>query len=517
MKEKNSRVEKTIINTAIGLIAQITNVILSFLMRTVFIYTLGIQYTGVSSVFTDILTMLSLSELGIGTAIATALYEPLKNNDEDKIQKLMKFYRRAYRIIAVTIMCIGIVLLPFLEYLITDVPEISENISIIFILYIIKTSASYLMIYKTTLLNADQKQYVIKSLETVCIIGRYIIEIICLLVFKQYMIYLIIEVVAIIIQNYIVTQRAQKEYPYAFKRTNKKLDKKEIQSLFRDIKGLSMYQISASIGNSIDNIMVSGFISTAVVGMLSNYTLIRKQLEAIIKQFFSAVIPSIGNLVAEKDIEKQYIVFNRILYFSFVLVNFCSVSLFVIFNPFIKLWLGKEYLMNIYIPFIIALDFFLYIILQAIASFRTANGLFVKGQYRPLVTTCMNIILTILFIKKMGAFGAIFATVLCRLFTQWYDPFILFKYVFKKPFKYFYVKYWCYIIIYLSGSLITFTVANLFYFENLFFDLLMKCLICIIIPNIWILIFTCKTKEFKYFKELLESKLFKNKLADLKI
>ena len=509
MKEKNSRVRKTIINTVTSFISQITNGILSFLMRTVFIYSLGIQYTGVSSVFTDILTMLSLSELGIGTAIATALYEPLKYNDKDKIQKLMKFYRIAYRFIAAITMCIGIALLPFLKYLITDVPDISENISIIFILYIIKTSTSYLMIYKTTLLNADQKQYIIKMLETICIVVRYIIEIICLLVFKQYMIYLVIEIIAIIIQNYIVTQRAHKEYPYAFKKTTKNLEKKEIKSLFRDIKGLSMYQISSSIGNSIDNIMVSSFISTTVVGMLSNYTLIRKQIENIVKQFFSAVIPSIGNLAAEKDIEKQYIIFNRILYLSFIMVNFCSVSLFVIFNPFIKLWLGKEYLLNINIPFIIALDFFLYIILQAIASFRTANGLFVKGQYRPLVTTGMNIILTIIFIKKLGVFGAILATVLCRIFTQWYDPFILFKYIFKKPFKYFYLKYWCYIILYLSGSLITFNIANLFLWENTFFDVLIKCLICIIIPNIWALIFTFKTDEFKYFKELIESKLKK--------
>lgn len=509
MKENNSRIQKTIINTSAAFISQISNVILSFLMRSVFIHTLGIQYTGVSSVFTDILTMLSLSELGIGTAIATALYEPLKNNDKDKIQKLMKFYSIAYKVIAVITLSIGIILLPFLKYLITDVPDISENISIIFILYIIKTSASYLMIYKTTLLNADQKQYIIKLLETVCIIIRYTIEIVCLLVFKKYMIYLFIEVFAIIIQNYIVTKRAEKEYPYAFKKTNKKLDKQELKSLYRDIKGLSMYQISSSIGNSIDNIMISGLISTTVVGMLSNYTLIRKQVEAIVKQFFSALVPSIGNLVAEKDIEKQYIVFNRILYFSFVLVNFCSVSMFVIFNSFINLWLGKEYLMGVNIPFIIALDFFLYIILQAIASFRTANGLFVKGQYRPLITTCMNIILTILFIKKFGVFGAIFATVLCRIFTQWYDPFILFKYIFKKPFKYFLFKYCYYIILYLFITLITFSIANLFTCKNLFFDLLIRCLICVIIPNLGVIIFTFATEEFKYFKELIKEKVSK--------
>lgn len=506
MDNKSSRTKKTIINAGASIFNRICFTLLNFALRTVFIFTLGIQYTGVSSVFTDILTMLSLSELGVGTAIATALYTPLRENDEVKIRKLMRFYKKAYRIIAVFIFVVGLLLLPFLDVLIKDAPDISENLHVIFIFYILKTSLSYLLIYKTTLLNADQKQYVVKGTETVCLVVRYAVEAIALIIFKQFMIYLVIEIVATVLQNVIVTRRADKEYPYAFEKSDERLEKTEVKGLFKDIKGLTMYKVSASIGNSIDNILVSSLISTTVVGFLSNYTLIRKQIEIMVKQVFTSLTPSVGNLAAEGDNQKQLQVFNRVFYLSFVFVNFCAVCMFILFNPFIKLWLGEKYLLSIDIAFIIAFDFFLYILLQAIASFRTANGLFVKGQYRPLVTAVLNIILSVILIKKYGIFGTIFATVICRLVTQWYDPYILYKYIYKIEFRKFYLKYLAYIGLFLSGCGLTYLVANLCVFESSLLTLIYRLGCCVIIPNVWILIWTFWTPEFKYALGMLKRK-----------
>lgn len=504
-----SRTQKTIINTVAGILNRGCNTILNFVLRTVFIITLGIQYTGVSSVFTDILTMLSLSELGISTAIATALYLPLREKNESQIRKLMTFYKNAYRMIAGFIILVGFVLLPFLDRLIRDVPDIKESIHLIFIFYIIKTAASYLLIYKTTILNADQKQYIVKGLETICTIIRYVIEIICLLIFRQFMLYLIIEVIATILQNVIVTRQAEKQYPYAFKKTDEKLNKREIQHLFKDIKGLAMYQISASVGNSIDNILVSSYISTAIVGLLSNYTMIRKQIEVLVKQFFTSVTPSIGNMVAEGNTNKQKEVFDRLFYISFGVVNFCSTSLFVLFNPFIKLWLGEDYILGNEISFIVAFDFFLYILLQAIASFRTANGLFIKGQYRPLITAVLNIFLSILLIRKYGIFGTIFATVICRLVTQWYDPYILYKYIFGESFHKFYLKYWAYILLFLSSCALTNFIANAWVVKSAFKAVAVRVVLCIIIPNVWIILWTFWTKEFHYFIDLAGTKIWR--------
>ena len=506
MKGNSSRSKKTAVNTIVGIVNKFGIAILNFVMRSVFIYTLGIQYTGVSSVFSDILTMLSLSELGISTAIATALYRPLHDKNHERIQKLMKFYKVAYRYIALFIFVVGICLVPFLDKLVTNVPDIKENIKLIFVCYIIKTAVSYLLIYKTTILNADQKQYMVVSRELICNIVRYIVEIIVLFITKNFMTYLVIEIIAMIIQNFIITRKAVKEYPYAFEKTDNKLSKEEKIGLFKNIKGLSMYQISASIGNSIDNVLISSFIGTSMAGILSSYVLIRKQIELILKQFFSAVTPSVGNLAAENNEERQFVIFNRIFYISFFVINFCAVSMFIIFNPFISIWLGQQYTLGQEIAFVIAFDSFLYILLQAIASFRNANGLFVKGQYRPLVMAVLNVILSIILIQKIGIFGTILATVICRLVTQWYDPFLLFKHVFKKSFAKFYLKYWCYIAMFFASCGITYFAANCFDIKNGILDLVYKAVCCLVLPNLLVCICTFKTAEFAYIVDTLKSK-----------
>ncbi|MDO4803446.1 MAG: polysaccharide biosynthesis C-terminal domain-containing protein [Lachnospiraceae bacterium] len=510
MASKSSRTKKTLINTSFSIASQMLTIVLSFVLRTAFIKILGNQYTGVASVFTTILTMLSLSELGFGTAVATALYQPLRENDQKKIQQLMDFYKKAYRVVALFIFVVGVALTPFLRFLIKDVPDIKESIAVIYLFYIIKTAASYLMIYKTTLLRADQKLFVVKKLEMVCQIIRYVIEVIVLLVFREYMTYLVIEVVATITQNYVITRRAEKEYPHAFEKPEEKLPREKVVSLFKDVKGLSMYKLSHTVGNSVDTMLISGFINTSSVTLLGNYSHIKGHVQKVLMQFYTAVIPSVGNLAAEKKEKKQLIVFNRLFYISFLMVNFCSVSLFVLFKPFITLWLGEEYVLGQPISFVIAFDFFLYILLQAVASFRTANGLFVKGQYRPFITAVVNVILSVILIRRYGIFGTILATVFARFLTQWYDPYLLYKYIFKDSFARFYVKYWIYIGMFVSGAFITDYVMELISTNNMFFNLIIGAAICVIIPNVWVLLLTHRTKEFAYVKGMMKGVSLKN-------
>lgn len=505
--DKESRRFKIMRNTLFGILNRIFNVILSFVLRTVFIRNLGIQYTGVSSLFTDILTVLSFVELGIGTAVSAALYTPLKENNESTIRKLMKFYRIAYRYIAIIVIVAGCSVTPFLGHLVKDVPDIKESIQVIFLLYVVRTAVSYLLIYKVTIIDADQKQYQIKNIETIFAIIRYTINIFLIFIFKEFILYLISEIILVFIQNIIISKKAEKQYPYAFVKSDERLSHNEIKKLAKDIKGLAMYKVSGTVGNSIDNILISSFIGTAMVGVVSNYTLIKGHVEQIVSQFFYSLTPSIGNLVAENDTDKQFIVFNRVYYFTFALVNFCACTYFVLINPFIKLWIGFEYTLNVMIGFIIALDFFLYMLLQAIASFRTANGIFIKGQLRPLIMAIMNIVLSIVFIQKWGVFGTIFATSLCRILTQWYDPFILFKYVFKKSYMSYYVKYWFYIFIFISGTAITYWITNTLVDVNNWGGIVIRLFICLIVPNVWVIILTFWSDEFKYYKSFFLEKI----------
>lgn len=515
MSKQTSRTQKTIINTSFSVASELLTIVLSFILRTAFIKILGNQYTGVSSVFTTILTMLSLSELGFATAIATALYKPLREKNQKLIQQLMDFYKTAYRLVALFIFVVGICLIPFLKYIIKDVPDIKENIAVIYFFYIVKTAVSYLMIYKTTLLRADQKLFVVKKLEMICQIIRYVVEIAVLVIFKQYMTYLIIEIAATILQNYVITKRAEKEYPYAFEKPAEKLPRERVVSLLKDVKGLSMYKLSGTIGNSVDTMLISGIINTSTVAIVGNYTHLKTHVQKILMQFFSAVIPSVGNLASEDNKKKQLLVFNRLFYISFLMVNFFSVSLFVLSKPFINVWLGEKYILGQHISFVISFDFFLFILLQAIASFRTANGLFVQGQYRPLVTAIVNVFFSVILIKKYGVFGTIMATIIARLTTQWYDPYLLYKHVFKEPFTRFYLKYWFYIALFVSGALITNCIAETIVMNNMVINLIVDALLCVLIPNCWVLLWTYKTKEFLYLKGMLSKVLSKKKGSGL--
>lgn len=502
--QNSSRTEKVIKNTVVSFLNRFVGIFFAFALRTAFIRILGVEYTGISSLFTSILSMLSLSELGFGTAIATALYKPLRENDKKKIQKLMHFYRTAYRCVAILILIIGIILLPYLDKIVNNVPNIKEDIRVIFILYIINTSMSYLMIYKTTLLIADQKLTIVKIWETICQVVRYVVEIVGLIIFHQYMLYLIVEAGASIIQNFILSKRAEKEYPGHFEKPEERLSKSETISLLKDVKGLSMYKISGSVANSVDDVLISSFISTVSVGYLSNYTLIRRQVQSVLNHIYTALLPSIGNYVAEKN-EGQLQLFNKLFYISFLLVNFCSASMFIIFDSFITWWLGEQYTLGYGISFVIAFDFFLYISMQVVATFRTANGLFTKGQYRPVITSLFNVAFSVLLIKRFGIMGTIFATSIARLCTQWYDPFILYKYIFKESFIKFYFRYWYYMGVFISGCFVTYLLANSLDTVHMLLNVLIRGILCVLAPNLWALIFTFKSKEFKEVKGLLNN------------
>lgn len=153
-----SRLTNTIRNTVVGFAAQLIVILLNYINRTIFIYYLGAEYLGLSGLFSNILSMLSLAELGIGVAISFSLYKPLEENDIRKTKALMNFYQLAYRIIGIVILILGLCLIPFLDVLIKDKPDI-PHFTLIYVLFLSNTVVSYFFTYKRSLLSADQKEY----------------------------------------------------------------------------------------------------------------------------------------------------------------------------------------------------------------------------------------------------------------------------------------------------------------------------------------------------------------------
>lgn len=453
----NSRTKNTLINTAFGLFVKLFNILANFAVRTVFIKYLGVEYTGVSSVFTDVLTVLSFAELGIGSAITFALYKPIENKDDRQIARIMHFYRNAYYLIALVVFSLGIILIPFLGIIITNVPNIKDDITVIYILYIINTASSYLLIYKSTLLTANQQNFKISIVNIVTTIIRTALQLYFIIKTHEFLPYLIIQIVCTIGQNAFISRVADRQYRSIKKYKNEKLSKKEKQSIFKDIKALSLYKISGTVLNGTDSLIVSSMLGSGVVGYVSNYTMIITELYSISLQFLNSVTASIGNLVASKDSRRQYEVFCVMNFFCEFFYCVCSVCLCCLLSEFVgSVWLGKEYIIDNISIGLLCFDFFLKGNATVINTYRNANGLFVQGQYRPVIMAVINIISSIVAVKIIGLPGVYFGTVFSRIITQvWYDPMILYKHAFNRKTLSYFLEYFGWIIVMFSSCFLS--------------------------------------------------------------
>lgn len=501
------------LNASAGIAVKILTLITAFAVRTVLIKTLGIQYTGVSGLFTDILTVLSFAELGIGSAIIYALYKPIAENDKDRITCLMNFYKKAYRIVAIVVLILGTCVIPFLGYIVKEVPDITESIRFIYILYIINTATSYLFIYKSTLLTASQNDYVISSIKIIVSILKSIAECMLLIFTKNFIIYLLFGITINLLLNILISKRADREYPFMKEASDKKLPKEDIQKLFKDVKALFFYKISGVVLNGTDSIVISAFLGTGLVGYIGNYNLIINQLYGFIMQIFSATSASIGNLAASSSSEKQYSVFKTLLFLAFWIYCFSTTSLWTLLNPFITIWLGQKYIFSNSLVFLLLVNFYIMGMLSPISSFRTSNGLFVQGQYRPIIMAIINVVSSVILVRFIGLSGVILGTIISRVSTQlWYDPYLIYKRVFHARVREYAKTYVVYVIITIVCCVITQHIAVLIILNSKYLQFLLRMCVCAIIPNIILLLLYRKSPEFNQLKNI--GKAFtKNKIG----
>lgn len=502
----NSRTKNTVLNTIFGLIVKVVTMFSAFIVRTIFITVLGLQYAGVQGVFSDILLMLSFAELGIGSAITFALYKPIADNDEVQIGKLMHAYKTIYRVIALVVLLLGLTLTPFLGYIVHDVPDITEDIRIIFLLYVVNSASSYLLIYKTTFLTAAQKDYLVSKYRIYISVARTVLECVVLLVFGNFILYLLISIACGILQNYIIAKVAEKEYPILIQSTSQRLDKTEKKSIFANVRALFLYKVSGVVLNGTDSIVTSSILGTIWVGMLGNYYLISNQIYGFLMQIFSATSASIGNLAASSSSDHQHHVFKKMHFLCFWIYCVTSTCLWTVFAPFIKLWLGEDYLLSNIVVAAIVVEFYIRGMLSPISQFRTSNGLFVQGKYRPVIMAVLNICISIVLAKQIGLVGVILGTIISRALTQlWFDPLIIYKYVFKQSVLPFYAEYLRCLFITFTSCVLSYWCYNLVTTDTLVVNFLLASTIAFLIPNVIIYILFHRSDNFLQVCQLLKN------------
>lgn len=497
---KQSRTENVVKNSGASLLYKLVQIVIRFVIRTVFIHYLGNEYTGISSLFTDILTVLSLMEMGLDSSMIYSLYKPLVENDKNSIAALMNFYRAAFTYIGIAVFVAGILCMPFLQYIVRDVPNIREDIRLIFLMYVLTSSSSYFFIYKTVLIRADQKSRIISITTMVVQIIECVIEVVLLVLFKQLFAYLIVHFISSIVRNIILSNTAEKMYPEYLRDRETKMSRSEKLPLYKNIGALCVYNLAAVVLSSTDSIFVSSFVGTAEVAVIGNFTLITNNVKSSIKLIVDVTRPSVGNLVASTSIEKQYAMFKNVHFLNFWIGCFSSVCLFSLLNPFIgEIWFNSSYKVDIWIVAFLVLNFYFSVMSFVVGTFRSTNGLFVQGWIRPAVMALMNIVLDYFMGKRWGIVGIYIATSLSLVCTQvWFDPYIVYRYVFKKKPTEYYILYAGQLCLLVLCCGLTFWLGSLLPITNIYVGFIIKILLAILVPNTIILILFHKTDEFSY-------------------
>ncbi len=503
MKQR-SRTENSIINSAMSIVTQVLTVVLNFAVKTVFIKMLNDEYLGVNGLFTNIITMLSLADLGIGIAIPYSLYKPLAKKDEHKINVLMNFYKKVYTIIGIAVLLIGLSLTPFLGLIIKDIPKNVPHLSLIYILFVIHSASSYFFVYKKFLIDSDQKGYITSRIIFTFSTLLSIIQIILLVTTKNYILFLLSSIILVIIQNIYISSKANKLYPFIKNKTDEKLEKEDMEGIKKNVSSLFIYKVGTVIMNGTDNIIISKFIGLIIVGFYSNYVLIINSITTVLNQIFNAITSSIGNLVVTTNKKRSKEVYDNLNFANFWLYALFGVCIIVLINPFINIWIGKKYVMGFSIVFLLVLNFYVLGMQSVTNSFRNAYGLFWIAKYRPIIMVIINIVISVVLVQFIGIEGVLIGTLISRLVTTaWLDPYIVHKYGFEISPKSYYIDYLKYLVIFIAISIIFNYFVSMITINNIFILILIAILVVISVNVILVLLFF-KTSEFNYFYDKIK-------------
>ena len=499
-------------NIIFGIILKIYQILVPFLIRTAMIYSLGVEYLGLNSLFTSILQVLNLAELGVGSAMVFSMYKPIANDDDKKICALMNLYKLYYRIIGAIVFIVGICVCPSIPYLIkSDLPG-NMNIYVLYLLNLMATVFSYwLFAYKNSILQAYQRQDVISKITIFVNTLQYILQLIAICIIKNYYLYVIILLLSQILINIITAYKSNKLYPQY--KASGNLEKSEIKQINQRVKDLFTAKIGGVIVNSADSIVISAFLGLTVLAIYQNYYYILTAIIGIVSVIFSACTAGIGNSLIIESKEKN---FNDLKKFTFIIVwiaGFCSCALMCLYQTFMELWVGKDLLLELSAVVCLVIYYFVYEINSLLNLYKDSAGIWHSDRWRPLVTAILNLILNLILVNIIGIYGVLLSTVVSTLIVGM--PWLIHN-LSKEVFKISLDKYVVQLIKY--TACVTILIAICYYLTNFVknvsvVSLILKGCICLLVFNVLFIILNYRKKEFNDTIVLLK-KMFKIKKGD---
>ena len=420
---------------------------LNFITRTVFIKTLGESYLGINGLYNNILTVLSLSDLGIGTAIIFKLYKPIEEKDEDRIVALMQLYRRLYLYVGFVVAILGICVAPFLKVIIKDYDRLLAlhlNPVLILLLYVFRAASSYwFFAYKRSMVYAHQKTYLLTVRGYLISCLSCVTQILVLLywndrIISTFIAYTAVVILFTIIENIVFARVADKHFPYLKKKTKTRISKEEIKELFKNCSALFLYRANDAVISATDNIALAAMLNLSTVGLYSNYSLLYSNIKTFPNRIIESIGASIGSIHATGNRQWKINIFETINLASIMLYGVIAVPLALCGDEFIRVWIGERYLLNtvtfcgrIYplsIAYLIGLELFILSYASFLGRFRVSFGLFRQLKYRPILSMIVNLVFTILLVPILGVAGTIISTIISHMTTiMVFDPYVIIR------------------------------------------------------------------------------------------
>lgn len=450
-------------NIIISAIAQIVILLSNFIIRKVFVSTLSVDFLGLNGLFSNIVSLLSLAELGVGGAIIFSLYLPLSERDWGKVQAIMRLFKKVYIVVGLVIFFLGVSVVPLLPHLIKDNPIAKADLMLFYLLFLANTASSYFFSYKRGLIIADQSKYVDVLNTLVFKLFLSIAQIVFLLVSRSFLLFLVIQLGFTIIENISISSIVNRKYPQVYKTSyTTTLSKEQFNTIKKNTTGLFFHRVGGAIVDGTDNLLMSKLVGIAEVGLYSNYYMVRRAIQVLLDFIYQAIIPTLGNYNVTASLLQKRATFNNFNYLVAMISSICSITLFNAYNTFITLWLGPEYLLSPTIVLVIVINFFLFGMRQSVAMFRASMGIYWVDRYKPIVESLVNLVASIILGKQFGILGILIGTTISTVFVCiWVEPYYLYKMAYEGNVSEYFVSFSKYTLFTLVAGFLMYKACTL--------------------------------------------------------
>ncbi|MDO4547800.1 MAG: lipopolysaccharide biosynthesis protein [Clostridia bacterium] len=498
------RIEKSVRNMAYGLLFQVINIASAFVVRTALVNAFGVSVSGLNSVMTEVVALLCMAELGVGTAITYHLYKPLACEDYHRVAQLMRLFQTAYRVVAAAIALIGALTIPFIHLIVNDASLDLPYIRATYVLFIIRSSVSYLFSYKATLLNADQKSHRVSRINCIVRLITATVSVVVMVVFRSFFGYLAVEAASALAFNAFVSRAANREYPFLSDKVES-LPRDDRKMVLSNVKHVFIGSISGKVTNSTDNVLISLLVSTATVGYYANYSLIINAVRNVINQITQSTHGAIGNVMASESDEKCDEILRRLTFVIFLISAAAGVCLYCLSSPFVgRLWYDESFIISPSVVFILSVNFFLNVVHEPLYQAVRTSDLFSRDKNISLLGSAVNLAVSLVLGKFIGMLGIFIGTTCTFVIQMTLKTRLLYARRLNMSPKGFFVLLGKMTAIVIAALFVAGWICSLITLDSIFVELLVKLVIALAVSAAMCLIPFVRSPELKYVTWLLK-------------